>query len=70
MAKKLKKTITIAGDIWETVSEQADFFGMSASSYISMCIVSYQQQVKALEQLVNLQDTIAYLKELKSEVEK
>jgi hypothetical protein len=70
MAKKLKKTITITGDIWETVIKQADFLGMSASSYISMCIVSYQQQVKALEQLVNLQDTIAQLKELKNEIKK
>ena len=70
MAKKIKKTITISGDIWETVSKQADAFGMSASSYISMCIVSYHQQSKALEQLVNLQDTITYLKELKSEVKK
>ena len=70
MAKKLKKTITIAGDIWETVSKQADAFGMSASSYISMCIVSYHQQSKALEQLANLQDTIAQLNELKNEIEK
>jgi len=70
MARKLKKTITISKEIWETVNEQADFFGMSASSYISMCIVSYQQQNKALEQLVNLQDTIVQLKELKSEVKK
>ena len=70
MARKLKKTITISKEIWETVNEQADFFGMSASSYISMCIVSYHQQNKALEQLVNLQDTIAQLKELKNEIEK
>ena len=70
MARKLKKTITISKEIWETVNEQADFFGMSASSYISMCIVSYQQQVKALEQLVNLQDTITKLNELKNEIEK
>jgi len=70
MARKLKKTITISEEIWETVIEQADFFGMSASSFISMCIVSYQQQNKALEQLVNLQDTIVQLKGLKSEVEK
>ena len=70
MARKLKKTITISKEIWETVNEQADFFGMSASSYISMCIVSYHQQNKALEQLVNLQDTIAQLKELKNEIKK
>ena len=70
MARKLKKTITISKEIWDFVIKQADVFGISASGYISMCIVNYEQQSKALEQLVNLQGTIAQLNELKNEIEK
>lgn len=64
MARKLKKTITISEEIWDSVVEQADIFGISASGYISMCIVDYEQKSKALEQLVNLMEKSKKLNEI------
>ena len=63
-ANKVKLNLSVAPEIRDYLSNEADNFGMSISAYITMLTNQSKQQAQALNAMGNMQELMDQLKSL------